>query len=249
MDRLTQVALNSMRLMTENQKITTSNLANSSSIGFQRDMSDNLGSVYLKSQNSLEDRVFGTRGENGIDTSRGQMIPTDNNLDVAVEGQGYLVAQAPNGDQTLTRRGDMKVGLDGFLRNGDGNLIIGGGGPINIPPYKKIEVGSDGTISILPLGDEGTILTPVGRLQLVSTTAQNLSRGLDSFIRPKDGQIPQPDANIKLNSKVLESSNVNTVDTLVSLVEHSRSYDMKVKLLSTAKEIDTETSKLMRNDR
>ena len=124
MDRLTQVALNSMRLMTENQKITTSNLANSSSIGFQRDMSDNLGSVYLKSQNSLEDRVFGTRGENGIDTSRGQMIPTDNNLDVSVEGQGYLVAQAPNGDQTLTRRGDMKVGIDGFLRNGDGNLMI-----------------------------------------------------------------------------------------------------------------------------
>jgi len=249
MDRLTQVALNSMRLMTENQKITTSNLANSSSIGFQRDMSDNLGSVYLKSQNSVEDRVFGTRGENGIDTSRGQMIPTDNNLDVAVEGQGYLVTQTPGGDQTLTRRGDMKVGIDGFLRNGDGNLMIGGGGPINIPPYKKIEVGSDGTISILPLGDEGTILTPVGRLQLVSTPAQNLSRGLDSFIRPKDGQIPQPDPNIKLNSKVLESSNVNTVDTLVSLVEHSRSYDIKVKLISTAKEIDTETSKLMRNDR
>lgn len=249
MDRLTQVALNSMRLMTENQKITTSNLANSSSIGFQRDMSDNLGSVYLKSQNSVEDRVFGTRGENGIDTSRGQMIPTDNSLDVAVEGQGYLVTQTPKGDQTLTRRGDMKVGVDGFLRNGDGNLMIGGGGPINIPPYKKIEVGSDGTISILPLGDEGTILTPVGRLQLVSTPAQNLSRGLDSFIRPKDGQIPQPDPNIKLNSKVLESSNVNTVDTLVSLVEHSRSYDIKVKLISTAKEIDTETSKLMRNDR
>jgi len=249
MDRLTQVALNSMRLMTENQKITTSNLANSSSIGFQRDMSDNLGSVYLKSQNSVEDRVFGTRGENGIDTTRGQMIPTDNSLDVAVEGQGYLVTQTPKGDQTLTRRGDMKVGVDGFLRNGDGNLMIGGGGPINIPPYKKIEVGSDGTISILPLGDEGTILTPVGRLQLVSTPAQNLSRGLDSFIRPKDGQIPQPDPNIKLNSKVLESSNVNTVDTLVSLVEHSRSYDIKVKLISTAKEIDTETSKLMRNDR
>jgi flagellar basal body rod protein FlgF len=52
MDRLTQVALNSMRLMTENQKITTSNLANSSSIGFQRDMSDNLGSVYLKTVSS-----------------------------------------------------------------------------------------------------------------------------------------------------------------------------------------------------
>ena len=249
MDRLTQVALNSMRLMTENQKITTSNLANSSSIGFQRDMSDNLGSVYLKSQNSVEDRVFGTRGENGIDTSRGQMIPTDNSLDVAVEGQGYLVAQTPKGDQTLTRRGDMKVGVDGFLRNGDGNLIIGDGGPINVPPHKKIEVGSDGTISILPLGDEGTILTPVGRIQLVSTPAQNLSRGLDSFIRPKNGQIPAPDPNIKLNSKVLESSNVNTVDTLVSLVEHSRSYDIKVKLISTAKEIDTETSKLMRNDR
>jgi len=249
MDRLTQVALNSMRLMNENQKITTQNLANSSSIGFQRDLSDNLGSVYLQTPNSFEDRVFGTRGENGIDTSRGQMIPTDNTLDVAVEGQGYIVAQTPKGDQTLTRRGDLKVGLDGFLRNGDGNLIIGDGGPINVPPYKKVEIGSDGTISILPLGDEGTILTPVGRIQLVSTPGKNLTRGLDSFIRPKDGQIPQPDPNIKLNSKVLESSNVNTVDTLVSLVEHSRSYDIKVKLISTAKEIDTETSKLMRNDR
>ena len=68
MDRLTQVALNSMRLMNENQKITTQNLANSSSIGFQRDLSDNLGSVYLQTPNSFEDRVFGARGENGIDT-------------------------------------------------------------------------------------------------------------------------------------------------------------------------------------
>lgn len=249
MDRLTQVALNSMRLMNENQKITTSNLANSSSIGFQRDLSDNLGSVYLHSQDGVDDRVFGTRGENGIDTSRGQMIPTDNTLDVAVEGQGYLVAQTPKGESTLTRRGDLKIGLDGFLRNGDGNLIIGDGGPINVPPHKKIEVGADGTISILPLGDEGTILTPVGRIQLVSTPPKNLTRGLDSFLRTKDGQTPAPDPNIKLNSKVLESSNVNTVDTLVSLVEHSRSYDIKVKLISTAKEIDTETSKLMRNDR
>jgi flagellar basal-body rod protein FlgF len=54
---------------------------------------------------------------------------------------------------------------------------------------------------------------------------------------------------MKLNSKVLESSNVNSVETLVNLVEHSRSYDMKVKLISTAKEIDTETARLMRNDR
>ena len=72
MDRLTQVALNSMRLMAENQKITTSNLAQSNSIGFQADLSDNLGSVYLKSPNSVEDRVFGTRGENGISTEIGR---------------------------------------------------------------------------------------------------------------------------------------------------------------------------------
>ena len=92
-------------------------------------------------------------------------------------------------------------------------------------------------------------MTPIGRISLVSTPAQNLTRGFDSFLRPKNGQIPALDPNMKLNSKVLESSNVNSVETLVNLVEHSRSYDMKVKLISTAKEIDTETARLMRNDR
>jgi len=249
MDRLTQVALNSMRLMAENQKITTSNLAQSNSIGFQADLSDNLGSVYLKSPNSVEDRVFGTRGENGISTARGNMMPSDNPLDVAVDGDGYIVAQTPKGEQVLTRRGDMKVGADTFLRNGDGNLIIGAGGPITVPPYKRIEVAADGTISIQPAGDDNPNMTPIGRISLVSTTPQNLTRGLDSFLRTKDGQIPALNPNMKLNSKVLEASNVNSVETLVNLVEHSRSYDMKVKLISTAKEIDTETARLMRNDR
>ena len=243
MDRIGQVAVNTMRLLTDNQKMTASNLANLNTTGFRKDILANINATYLRDNTSFEDRVVASRG----DTTTSNMVNTDQPLDVAVEGPGFIVGTTATGDKVLTRRGDMKIGIDGKLRNGDGLAIQGNGADISVPPYEKISIGKDGTISYKPLGAEGNTMVSLSRIDLVSTPASNVVRGLDSFLRAKSGPFPTVDSTVKLASNTLENSNVNSVDSLVDLIQNQRSYETQIKLISTAKELDTETAKLMRS--
>jgi flagellar basal-body rod protein FlgF len=247
MDRIGQVAVNTMRLLTDNQKITSSNLANLNTTGFRKDILMNINSSYLRDNNSLEDRVIANRGNPGVDTTTSNLVNTDQPLDIAVDGPGFIVGTTPTGEKVMTRRGDMKIAVDGKLRNGDGLVIQGGGADITVPPYEKISIGKDGTISYKPLGSEGNTMVPLSRIDLVSTPASNVVRGLDSFLRTKTAQFPTVDATVKIASNTLENSNVNSVDSLVELIQNQRSYETQIKLISTAKELDTETAKLMRS--
>ncbi len=247
MDRIGQVALNTMRLLSDNQKITSANLANVNTIGFRKDVSTDVTSSFLRDNNSFEDRIFASRKQSGIDTSASNLNNTDRPLDVAVDGQGFIVGNSPSGDKVITRRGDMKIGVDGKLRNGDGLLIQGSGADITIPAYEKVAIANDGTISYKPLGSEGNTMVPAGRIDLVNVPASNVVRGLDGYMRVKNGPLPAVDATVKLSANTLETSNVSAVDSMVEIIQNQRSYEMQIKLLGTAKELDTETSKLMRS--
>ena len=247
MDRIGQVALNTMRLLTDNQKITSANLANVNTIGFRKDVSTDVTSSFLRDNTSLEDRIFATRKEAGVDLTTSNLINTDRPLDVAVDGQGFIVGSSTTGEKIITRRGDMKIGVDGKLRNGDGLLIQGGGADITIPAYEKVAIANDGTISYKPLGSEGNTMVPAGRIDLVSVPASNVIRGLDGFMRVKNGPLPAADAAVKLSSNTLETSNVSAVDSMVEIIQNQRSYEMQIKLIGSAKELDTETAKLMRS--
>jgi len=247
MDRIGQVALNTMRVLNDNQKITSANLSNLNTIGFRKDIQTSVGSDFLRDNNSLEDRVFASRSGSGIDTTVANLMNTERPLDVAIEGQGFMVGSTANGDKVLTRRGDLKIGVDGKIRNGDGLLMQGGGADITIPAYEKIAVGNDGTISYKPLGSEGNTMVAAGRIDLVSVPSTNIQRGLDGQIHLKNGAIPPSDSAVKLSSSTLESSNVSSVDSMVDLIANQRAYEMQIKLIGTAKELDGETAKLMRS--
>jgi len=247
MDRIGQVALNTMRLLSDNQKITSANLANVNTIGFRKDVGTNVSSSFLRDNSSFEDRIFATRADAGVDTTTSSLINTDRSLDVAIDGQGFFVGTSPFGDKVLTRRGDITIATDGKLRTGDGLLVQGGGADITIPPHEKVAIANDGTISYKPLGGEGETMVPAGRLDMVSVPAANVARGLDGYMRVKNGPFPAVDSTIKLSSNTLETSNVSAVDSMVEIIQNQRSYEMQIKLIGTAKELDTETSKLMRS--
>ena len=246
MDRIGQVALNTMRLLTDNQKITSANLANVNTIGFRKDVSTDVTSSFLRDNTSFEDRIFATRQEAGVDLTTSSLNNTDRPLDVAVDGQGFIVGSTQTGEKVITRRGDMKIGLDGKIRNGDGLAIQGSGADITIPPYEKIAIANDGTISYKPLGSEGNTMVPAGRIDLVTVPPANVIRGLDGYMRVKNGPLPAVDSNIKLSSNTLETSNVSSVDSMVEIIQNQRSYEMQIKLIGTAKELDTETARLKR---
>jgi len=249
MERYVQISGASMRLQMDNQRMIAAGLANQNTVAFKRDYATT-SSAYFDVEGGT-DRVFPSRGAAAIDTEIGKVIPTDNPLDVAIEGDGFFSARNAAGEKVLTRRGDLRVGADRILRNGE-NLVMeeGEGVPITLPAYESIEVSRDGSILIRPPGTPtSTPLTVAGRLRMVQEPASNIERGPDGIVRVKDKTIPPNDANITLSPRSLESSNVNSIDSMVEMLNASRTFEIHVKLLATAKELDDQTAKLMRSDR
>jgi len=249
MERYVQISSASMRLQMDNQRMIAAGLANQNTVAFKRDYATT-SSTYFDVEGGT-DRVFPSRGGAAIDTEIGKMIPTDNPLDVAIEGDGYFTARNAAGDNVLTRRGDLRIGPDRVLKNGE-NLTMeeGAGVPITLPLYESVEISRDGSILIRPPGaPTNTPLAVVGRLRMVQTPQSNLEKGADGLLRIKDKTAPIPDANITLNTHSLESSNINSIESMVEMLNASRTFEIHVKLLATAKELDDQTAKLMRSDR
>lgn len=247
MDRSIYTALNSMNILRDNQAVTAQNLANISVTGFQKDVSINFSSVYLDRDKGIDPRVMALQEPGGFDNTPGPIQQTGSPLDVAVDGSGYFIVKPVNGKISMSRRGDFTVSADGTLRDGTGTQPLSTDlQPITVPPHRKITVSGDGIITIEPLN------APVGQTvrvaQLATTFGSEvpLAKTIDGFVRPVDGSIPTTDNRTLLLSGFLEGSNVKSVDELVSGIDQSRAYEINVKFVTTAKEIDEATASLMR---
>jgi len=236
-----------MNILRDNQSVTAQNLANVSVIGYRKDVSINFSSVYLDRDNGLDPRVLALQEPGGFDNTPGPMQQTGAPLDLAVDGGGYFIVRPVNGEISLSRRGDFTVSADGTLRDGTGTQPLSTElQPITIPPHRKIAVSGDGIINIEPLN--GPVGQTVRVAQIATTFGSEvpLAKTIDGFVRPIDGSIPEPDNRTLLLSGFLEGSNVKSVDELVSGIDQSRAYEINVKFLTTAKDIDEATASLMR---
>jgi flagellar basal-body rod protein FlgF len=166
-------------------------------------------------------------------------------MDVAVKGQGYLAVQAPDGTEAYTRRGDLKVDVNGVVTTGAGLPVIGNSGPIALPPHERIEIAADGTITILPEGSTPEALAIIDRIKLVNPPVQELMKGEDGLMRLRDGSDAPAEAEMQLVSGAIESSNVNVADALVDMIELSRKFEFQVRMMKTAQELDASSAKLM----
>ncbi|MEZ0121135.1 MAG: flagellar basal-body rod protein FlgF [Candidatus Reddybacter sp.] len=220
----------------------THNLANASTTGFRADLSMFKSLAVPGAVNGGGAPVF---ERVGVDTSFGALQNTGNDLDVAVSGDGWIAVQAGNGE-AYTRRGDLRLDSLGQLSNGAGQLVMGDGGPIAIPPHTKMEIAADGTISIQPLGQGPDTVAVVGRIKLVSLDNEALYKGKDGLLRLKDGATAEEDANVSLVSGALEASNVNTISTMVKMIELQRSYETQIKMMKTAADNDRASAELMK---
>jgi len=128
---------------------------------------------------------------------------------------------------------------------GAGKPVLGNGGPIALPPSQSITIGVDGTISIRPVGQEANTLAQVDRIKLVNPDVKQLRKGADGLFRLADNTPAAPDATVRITRGALERSNVNSVNEMVQLITNSRQYDMAIKAMSTAQQIDTAGAKLL----
>ena len=248
MDKSIYTALNSMQILKNNQSVVSQNLSNTNVVAFKKDIKANFGSIYLDREKGIDPRVFALSDVGAFDASQGPLNPTDRNMDLAIDGKGYFIVKPEGGKLALSRRGDLKVGTDGFLRDNTGAQIFSVDlEPIEVPPFKNISFSRDGFVTIEPLNAEPGEEIVVG--QVATTLVGNdvkLVKSLDGYIRTEKGGITEPDQQSSILSGFLEGSNVKSVDELVAGIEQSRTFEINVKFITTAKELDEAGASLMR---
>ena len=232
-------AKETMRAQTANNH----NLANASTIGFRADLSAFQSRAVQGA--GLPTRVYATDSTLGWDPTSGELQQTGRDLDVAINGQGWIAVQGANGREANTRAGDLHVDVNGQLMTATGHAVLGDGGPIAVPPHSSISVARDGSVSIVPLGQTPTTIATVGRIKLVNPPAAEVDRGQDGLFRVRAGTDAPADASVQLASGALETSNVNIAETMTQMIELARRFDLQVKALRTAEEDAASASRLL----
>lgn len=244
MDEMIYVAMTGAKQTEYAQAINSNNLANLSTTGFRADLHA-FSSVPVDGP-GVESRINAVVDSYGTDFSQGAVSNTGRDLDVAIQGQGYVAIQAPNGSEAYTRAGDLRIEAGGLLATGAGHLVIGDGGPVAIPPHSSLLVGGDGTISIQPLGQGPETLSIVDRIKLVNPDPTRLAKGSDGLLYLPDGEVADADANVSIMSGALEASNVNIAKTLVNMIELARQYEMQINIIKTSEENADAAAQMMR---
>jgi len=226
------------------QARVANNLANTSTTGFRADLQNfrSMPSV----GDGLETRTFVQTERPGYNFSEGGLITTGNPLDIAVKGQGWIAVQRPDGSEAYTRAGDLRINSNGLLENGSGYQIMGNSGPIAIPPVEKMQIGRDGTITILPIGAPETALAVLDRIKLVKPIDSDLSKGVGGLFENINGVVEPADASVNIISETLEGSNVNAISEMTDMIALSRQFEIKVKFMNNFKELGDRTDSLMR---
>lgn len=244
MDEMIYIAMTGAKQTEYAQAINTNNLANASTTGFRADL-HSFSSAPIDGP-GVDARVNAVVQSFGSDLSQGSISNTGRPFDVAIRGPGFIAVQAPDGSEAYTRAGDLRVGTGGLLITGKGDLVLGEGGPIAIPPDASRTIGNDGTISIQPIGQGPETLSVIDRIKLVKPESSQVEKGSDGLFYMKDGDTAVADAGVTLQSGALEHSNVNVAQTLVNMIELARQYEMQVNVIKTSEENADAAAALMR---
>lgn len=244
MDRLIYTAYSGLRGSLSAQTAIANNLANANTIGFRAERTA-FEAQTLKGP-MLEVRAPSAMEVKDADMTAGAVVQTGRSLDLAVDGKAMLAVQADDGSEGYTRRGDLMVSPSGLLQTGDGHLVLGNGGPISIPTSASVSISPDGSVQVVaPSGDPKNPET-VDRIKLVSPEGTQIAKSVDGLFRVVgDGALPA-DLDARVTTGALEQSNVNSAQMLVEMIENQRSFDMRTKMLTTAKDLDEGGAALMR---
>ena len=242
MDRMIYTAMTGAKHILEQQATTAHNLANATSTGFRAQV-DSFRAVPLLG-NGMPTRVFVVDATVGADFNPGPIQATNRDLDVAIQGKGWLTVQRADGSEGFTRNGSLKVSENGLLQTASGLTVVGDGGPISIPPDVAISIAKDGTVSSVSNGTLPGPSNAIGRLKLVNPPEEDLVRSEDGLFVTKSGNA-EVDATVNVVSGALEGSNVNVVDAMVTMISLARQFETQMKLLQSAENNANKASQLL----
>ncbi len=245
MDKAIYVAMTGAKHNMLAQTNHANNLANVNTVGFRADFAQ-ARSMPVYYGEGAPTRAYALVENPATDFTPGSLIQTGRDLDIAVERQGFIAVQAPDGQEAYTRAGSLYIDSVGILRTGNNLPVLGNGGPIAVPAAEKVEIAADGTITILPLGQGADAVAQVDRIKLVNPALDTIKKSQDGLVRAmnQEAEIPA-DAGVRIVSGFLEGSNVNAVNELTNILSLSRQYEMQVKIMQTVKENSEASARLL----
>jgi flagellar basal-body rod protein FlgF len=251
MDRLVFTSNATIKEQATARQVLVNDLANVSTLGFKSSYDVALQSVKVEGAGFDSRFQAQTISRDLIRMDPGPVMATGRPMDVAMAGNTVLTVQAPNGDLAFTRRGDLKVNIQGQLENGSGHLVLGEAGPITIPPGLMVSINPDGTIYArdpAQIGPAPDVL--IDRLRLRDVTGVSLARRSDGLFKvsekPDGTDIALTDRLPQVISQALEGSNVSAIEAMTRLIDHSRSFETQIRIIKEMKGLDESGASMMK---
>lgn len=245
MDKAIYVSMTGGKHIARAQAIHSNNMANANTAGFRADY-EQARAMGVYDGAGFETRAYALAENPGTDFSYGTLQQTGNELDIAVDGPGWIAVQGANGQEGYTRAGSLRVNALGQLQTADGRNVLGDGGPITLPPLEKVDIGFDGTITVREQGQAPSALGQLGRIKLVNPNNAQLAKGEDGLMYLRPGQpVLKADENLRVRSGFVEGSNVDVVDEFTQVIALARQFDMHMKMMRTTADNSAAATKLL----
>jgi flagellar basal-body rod protein FlgG len=233
-------ARNGMMLLQEMQDNTAHNLSNANTSGFKKSLMVSMSQVEHQQEYSLmhdldpkalehQDEDHWT-SENYIDYSQGPLVGTENDFDLAIEGDGFFTVETENGTR-YTRNGSFTRNGMGELVTLQGNRVLGkGGSPIDLTDYTEFQVSPSG--AVYGNGEK------VADLDIVDFEDKRTALGREGgnlFYNRTGAETIQP-GRFSIKQGFVESSNVSIIDSMVDMIRFQRNYEMNQKSIQSEDE-------------
>lgn len=244
MDKALYISMTGAKHNMMAQAVHANNLANVNTNGFRADFAQ-ARSMPVYNGEGYPSRAYALTENPGTDFSQGPLIATGNDLDFAIEGEGFVAVQTPDGSEAYTRSAELKITPQGQLMTGNGLPVLGDGGPVFIPPNSKVDIGADGTITTT--GETPLDVAQLDRLKLVKPEIGDLVKGEDGLFRQKDGAPAPVDGSVRLQSGFVEGSNVNSITEFTEVLSLSRQYELSIKMMKTVQGNSEASARLLQS--
>ncbi len=245
MDKVLYVAMTGARENMLAQQTHANNLANVTTTGFKADLEQ--ARAMRAFGDGYPSRVYSMSERPATDTTSGTLMETGRDLDVAINGSGWIAVQSGDGTERYTRGGEFQIDITNTLVTGSGLPVMGNGGaPIVLPEAEKVTIANDGTISVIPKGSPVNELVVVDQIKLVNPENGTLWKGDDGLMRTNNLTPLPADQLASLRAGYLETSNVNAVGELTSIISLSRQFEMQVKMMKTAEDMSSAATQVLR---
>lgn len=240
----------------------SNNLANVNTTGFKKakvEFQDLLYQTMVEPGSSTSDGVrlpgslqvgLGVKTAGNVRSfQQGSLLQTGNELDVAIQGEGFFVVRMPDDTRAYTRDGSFKVNADGLIVTADGHYLDP---QIQVPPdSSNLIVGPDGRVTVTLRGDDQP--TEIGQLELATfvnpaglrSLGQNLYQSTDASGNSAIGA-PGANGSGTLAAQFLEGSNVQLVEEMVALIVAQRAYEISSKSIQVSDEMLQNANNLKR---